>query len=66
MERDQPVLRWSATALAERSGQFVEQDPGPRGSPQLPHGAGGACENDLAGVLDCAAKTESCFCNSTP
>jgi hypothetical protein len=46
--------------------QFVEQDPGPRGSPQLPHGAGGACVNDLAGVLDCAAKTESCFCNSTP
>jgi len=45
--------------------QFVEQDPGPRGSPQLPHGAGGACVNDLAGVLDCAAKTESCFCNST-
>jgi len=24
------------------------------------------CENDFAGVLDCAANTDSSFCRSTP
>jgi len=52
----------------------MEQLPGPLGSPQLPHGAAAAwsCDgadgkppNDFAGLLDCAAKTDSSFCRSS-
>jgi hypothetical protein len=42
------------------------QDPGPRGSPQVPHGADGVDLNDFAGLSDCAANTDSSFCKSTP
>ena len=44
----------------------MEQEPGPRGSPQEPHGAGGAWVKDFAGVLDCAANTDISFCRSAP
>jgi hypothetical protein len=44
---------------------WIEQEPGPRGSPQLPHGPIGpfavGCENDFAGVLDWAANTDNSF-----
>src|SRR5438093_5856969 len=48
------------------------QAPGPRGSPHAPHAPGplaaliGRSENDFAGVLDCAAKTDISFCRSAP
>ena len=44
------------------------QEPGPRGSPQDPHALIGRSHppDDLAGVLDCAAKTDMSFWSSTP
>ena len=42
------------------------QAPGPRGSPQDPHALIGRSEEDLAGVLDWAAKTDISFCSSAP
>jgi D-arabinose 1-dehydrogenase-like Zn-dependent alcohol dehydrogenase len=47
----------------------MEQEPGPRGSPHDPQAAAaeaviGRSENDLAGVLDCAANTDISFCRS--
>ena len=44
------------------------QAPGPRGSPQDPHALIGRSQfpADLAGVLDCAAKTDISFCSSAP
>jgi hypothetical protein len=51
--------------LAERI-QFIEQAPGPRGSPHVPQGPDGGAIVDLAGPLECAANTDSCFCSSTP
>ena len=42
------------------------QAPGPRGSPHDPQALIGRSENDLAGVLDWAAKTDISFCNSAP
>ena len=44
------------------------QAPGPRGSPQDPHALIGRSQfpDDLAGVLDCAAKTDMSFWSSTP
>jgi len=74
------VLRAKAAAKRRREAgarsptsrriQLIEQEPGPRGSPQVPHGPMGpladGCENDFAGVLDCAANTDSSFCRSTP
>jgi hypothetical protein len=49
---------------------LIEQEPGPRGSPHVPHGPIGpfadGCENDLAGLLDWAANTESSFWRSLP
>jgi len=47
------------------------QEPGPRGSPHAPHAPGppaaliGRSENDFAGVLDCAAKTDISFWRSS-
>jgi len=47
------------------------QAPGPRGSPHAPHAPGplaaliGRSENDFAGVLDCAAKTDISFWRSS-
>ena len=47
--------------------QFIEQEPGPRVSPHVRHGPlADGCENDFAGVLDCAAKTDISFWRSTP
>src|SRR5580765_7061270 len=44
------------------------QAPGPRGSPHDPHALIGRSHfpADLAGVLDCAAKTDISFCSSAP
>jgi len=42
------------------------QAPGPRGSPHDPQALIGRSENDLAGLLDCAAKTDISFWSSTP
>ena len=42
------------------------QAPGPRGSPHEPHALIGRSENDLAGLLDCAANADSRFCSSAP
>ena len=42
------------------------QAPGPRGSPHDPQALIGRSENDLAGLLDCAAKTDISFCSSAP
>ena len=49
--------------------QFIEQEPGPRGSPHDAAGAVGRsriADDDLAGVLDCAANTDISFCRSAP
>src|SRR5439155_11010539 len=46
--------------------QFPLHDPGPRGSPHAPHGDCGIDLKDLAGLSDCAAKTDSSFCRSAP
>jgi hypothetical protein len=45
--------------------QFIEQAPGPRGSPQLPHGAGAALR--VGSFADSAptANTESCLARSS-
>ena len=40
--------------------------PGPRGSPHDPQALIGRSENDLAGLFDCAAKTDISFCSSAP
>ena len=44
------------------------QAPGPRGSPHDPQALIGRSQfpADLAGVLDCAAKTDISFCSSAP
>ena len=44
------------------------QAPGPRGSPHDPQALIGRSHApaDLAGVLDCAAKTDISFCSSAP
>ena len=44
------------------------QAPGPRGSPHDPQALIGRSQlpDDLAGVLDCAAKTDISFCSSAP
>ena len=44
------------------------QEPGPRGSPHDPQALIGRSQfpADLAGVLDCAAKTDISFCSSAP
>ena len=44
------------------------QAPGPRGSPHEPHALIGRSQppDDLAGVLDWAAKTDMSFWSSTP
>jgi hypothetical protein len=42
--------------------QWMLQDPGPRGSPQAPHGPVTAFESDALPVL--TAKTESCLSSS--
>ncbi len=44
--------------------QFVEQEPGPRGSPQLPQDPGDASEAAAPFPL-LTAKTESCFSSFT-
>jgi hypothetical protein len=43
--------------------QFMLQAPGPRGSPHDPQALIGRSQfpDDLAGVLDCAAKTDISF-----
>lgn len=46
--------------------QCTEQEPGPRGSPHVPHGPAGGWTNDLPGPLDWAANTDSSFCRSAP
>jgi hypothetical protein len=50
-------------AIAQAGVQFMLQAPGPRGSPQDPHALIGRSQfpDDLAGVLDCAAKTDISF-----
>ncbi|SVA37479.1 uncharacterized protein METZ01_LOCUS90333, partial [marine metagenome] len=47
-----------------RRRQLIEQEPGPRGSPQLPH-AGGTRE-PVAGSLRPTAKAESRFLSEVP
>jgi hypothetical protein len=42
----------------DRSDQFIEQAPGPRGSPQRPHDPG-ACAGGLAGAATRTANAEN-------
>jgi len=46
--------------------QCTEHDPGPPGSPHVSHAPDGMLTVDFAGVLDCAANTETCFARSRP
>ena len=58
-----PKDRWTAGPSGPGDKrQFRLQLPGPRGSPQVPHGAAGAAFADL--VLETAAKTDHCFSSS--
>src|SRR3712207_7441397 len=52
------VLQHFRRAVAAEKGRFqlIEQEPGPPGWPQVPHGAGAASDSPF-----CAAKTESLF-----
>ena len=47
----------------ESDGQFSEQDPGPRGSPHEPQGAGAALRDGDDGVV-LTAKTDNCLSSS--
>jgi hypothetical protein len=52
------------TAIAERR-QFIEHEPGPRGSPQAPHGVGRALSPSFDELAP-TAKTESCLSSAVP
>jgi hypothetical protein len=46
--------------------QFIEQEPGPRGSPQRPHAPACVPSNVFSPLPPDTAKTESSFCRSAP
>jgi len=43
----------------------MEQDPGPRGSPHIPHAPVGVAERAGDDPLALTAKTDNCFSSST-
>jgi len=51
---------WTSTSALSVY-QFIEHEPAPRGSPQLPQGATGISRLVEVAPLLTAAKTESCF-----
>jgi hypothetical protein len=52
-------------ADARNTRQFMEQEPGPRGSPHVPQAPAGAAANaEGAGAFELTANTDSCFSSS--